>query len=59
MNKDQVKGAVKDAAGKVQEKTGEAVGNPTQELKGLVKQGEGKVQKAYGDAKEAIKGNKA
>ena len=59
MNKDQVKGAAKDAAGKAQVKTGEAVGSATQEAKGLVKQGEGKVQKAYGDVKEVIKGNKA
>ncbi|MDB5947592.1 MAG: CsbD-like protein [Ramlibacter sp.] len=59
MNKDQVKGAAKDTAGKVQEKAGEAVGSDNQQAKGLVKQGEGKVQKAYGDVKEVIKGNKA
>ncbi len=59
MNKDQVKGAVKDAAGKVQEKAGEAVGSEKQQGKGLLKQGEGKVQKAYGDVKEILKGNKA
>ena len=59
MNKDQVKGAAKDAAGKMQEKAGEAVGSDKQQAKGLVKQVEGKVQKAYGDAKEAVKGNKA
>ena len=59
MNKDQVKGAAKDAAGKMQEKAGEAVGSDKNQAKGLVKQVEGKVQKAYGDAKEAVKGNKA
>ena len=32
MNKDQAKGAAKDVAGKVQEKTGKAVGAPGQEL---------------------------
>jgi uncharacterized protein YjbJ (UPF0337 family) len=58
MNKDQIKGAVKDAAGKAQEKAGEANANGVQQTKGLVKQGEGKVQKAYGDAKEVLKGNK-
>jgi uncharacterized protein YjbJ (UPF0337 family) len=58
MNKDQVKGAVKDAAGKVQEKAGEVAGNPDQQDKGVVKQVEGKVQKAYGDVKEVLKGNK-
>lgn len=55
MNKDQVKGAVKDAAGKVQEKAGEMVGSQKHEAKGLVKQAEGKTQKAFGDTKEAIK----
>ena len=55
MNKDQVKGAVKDAAGKVQQKTGELTGNESQEAKGLAKQGEGKVQKNVGDAKEVLK----
>ena len=58
MNKDQVKGAVKDAAGKVQEKAGEVTGSTEQQGKGVVKQAEGKVQKAYGDAKEVLKGNK-
>ncbi|MFJ3056714.1 CsbD family protein [Herbaspirillum sp. NPDC087042] len=55
MNKDQIKGSVKEAAGKVQEKTGELTGNKTQQLKGAAKQVEGTVQKAYGDAKEAAR----
>lgn len=55
MNKDQVKGAVKDAAGKVQESVGNVTGNKTQEAKGVAKQVEGKTQKGYGDAKEAVK----
>ena len=55
MNKDQVKGAVKDAAGKVQRKAGEAIGSPKHEARGAAKQVEGKVQKNYGDAKEALK----
>lgn len=58
MNKDQVKGAIKDAAGKVQEKAGEAIGSTEQQDKGLVKQAEGQLQKAYGDVKEVLKGNK-
>ena len=48
MNKDQVKGAIKDAAGKVQQKTGEVIGSDAQQV-------EGKVQKNYGDAKEVLK----
>ena len=55
MNKDQVKGAIKDAAGKVQEKAGEIVGSQKQQVKGLAKQVEGTAQKKVGDVKEAIK----
>ncbi|WP_431104799.1 CsbD family protein [Roseateles noduli] len=55
MNKDQVKGAAKDIAGKVQQKTGEVVGSTEQQAKGLAKQVDGKAQKAYGDVKEAAK----
>ena len=55
MNKDQVKGAVKDVAGKVQQKTGDVIGSSEQQLKGLAKQVEGKAQKQLGDAKEAVK----
>jgi uncharacterized protein YjbJ (UPF0337 family) len=55
MNKDQVKGAAKDIAGKVQEEAGKAVGSKEQEAKGLGKQVSGKAQKKYGDAKEAVK----
>jgi uncharacterized protein YjbJ (UPF0337 family) len=55
MNKDQVKGAVKDVAGKVQEKSGKLVGSKEQQVKGLSKQISGKVQKGVGDAKQSIK----
>lgn len=55
MNTDQVKGALKEVAGKVQEKTGEVINSPEQQAKGAAKQVQGNVQKNYGDAKEAIK----
>ena len=55
MNTDQVKGALKEAAGKVQEKTGELINSPEQRAKGMAKQVEGATQKNYGDAKENIK----
>lgn len=55
MNKDQVKGSMKDAAGKVQRKVGEATGSTEQEAKGAGKQVEGKTQKAVGDTKESLK----
>ena len=54
MNKDQVKGTVKDAAGKVQEKVGQQTGDRDQEAKGSGKQVEGKVQKTVGDVKDAV-----
>jgi uncharacterized protein YjbJ (UPF0337 family) len=54
MNKDQVKGAAKDVAGKAQEKAGELTGSEKQQLKGLKKQGEGKIQQGVGDVKDAF-----
>jgi uncharacterized protein YjbJ (UPF0337 family) len=54
MNKDQIKGSVKDVAGKAQEKTGELTGNESQQIKGMKNQVEGKVQKGVGDAKESV-----
>jgi len=54
MNKDQVKGAVKDVAGKAQEKVGELTGSDKQQIKGLKNQAEGKIQKGFGDVKEAV-----
>lgn len=55
MNKDQIKGTAKDLAGKVQVKTGEAIGSKSQEAKGMAKEVEGKAQKDLGDAKETVK----
>jgi uncharacterized protein YjbJ (UPF0337 family) len=55
MNKDQVKGVIKEAVGKVQEKTGQVIGSKTQQAKGLAKEVEGKAQKAAGDVKAAVK----
>ncbi|MFT3815030.1 MAG: CsbD family protein [Acidovorax sp.] len=55
MNSDQIKGTLKEVAGKVQQKTGEVINSPEQQAKGMAKQVEGNVQKHYGDAKEAIK----
>lgn len=55
MNTDQIKGALKEAAGKVQSKTGDLIDSPEQEAKGLAKQVEGRAQKNLGDAKEVLK----
>lgn len=54
MNKDQVKGEVKDAAGKVQQKVGELTGSDKQQIKGAKNQVEGKLQKGVGNVKEAF-----
>lgn len=59
MNKDQVKGAAKDVAGKVQEEVGKLVGSKEQQIKGLSKQISGKVQKGVGDIKQAVEDFKA
>jgi uncharacterized protein YjbJ (UPF0337 family) len=55
MNSDQVKGAAKDAAGKLQSKAGKLAGSTEHQAKGMAKQAEGKAQKKAGDAKEIVK----
>ncbi len=55
MNRDQIRGTVKEAAGKVQQKAGHLFGSKKQEAKGLEKQVAGKVQKMAGDVKDAVK----
>jgi uncharacterized protein YjbJ (UPF0337 family) len=55
MNKDQIKGTAKHAAGKVQEQAGRMMGSKTQEAKGLEKQASGKVQKGMGDVTQRVK----
>jgi uncharacterized protein YjbJ (UPF0337 family) len=54
MNKDQVKGKLKEAAGEVQERTGRVVGNTEQEAKGHAREMEGKIQKKTGDVEQAV-----
>ena len=54
MNRNQVKGAAKDVAGKVQRKVGELTGNENQQAKGAAKQVEGKVQKEVGNVEQAL-----
>ena len=55
MNKDQVKGTVKEAAGKVQKTVGDVVGNPSQQAQGAIKEAQGKAQQVRGDAKQLVK----
>lgn len=54
MNKDQVKGKIKEAAGEIQEHTGKALGNKEMEAKGHAREFAGKAQKNVGDVKEAV-----
>jgi uncharacterized protein YjbJ (UPF0337 family) len=54
MNRNQVKGAAKNVAGKVQQKVGELTGNKNQQAKGAAKQVEGKVQRGAGNVEEAL-----
>jgi uncharacterized protein YjbJ (UPF0337 family) len=54
INKDQVKGTMKDLGGKVQEATGELLGDQQQQIDGLTNQVKGKAQKGLGDLKEAV-----
>jgi len=55
MNKDQVKGRIKEAKGKVKEVTGKIVGNKELEEKGQDQKNAGKVQAGIGDLKSDIK----
>jgi uncharacterized protein YjbJ (UPF0337 family) len=54
MNKDQIKGVAKIIAGKVQEQTGNLIGDPKQVVVGVAKQVAGKKQKGRGDVKQKI-----
>jgi uncharacterized protein YjbJ (UPF0337 family) len=55
MNKDQVEGKVKDAAGRIERQAGEWTGDKEKQVHGALKQVEGKVQNAWGNAKDAEK----
>lgn len=54
MNKDQMKGRVKEIKGTIKEVTGKAVGNKDLESKGDIQKTAGKVQAGYGDLKKNI-----
>jgi uncharacterized protein YjbJ (UPF0337 family) len=55
INKDQVEGRAKEAAGKIQEVAGKTVGSTTQRVKGAINKTVGAAQAAYGDAKSRAK----
>ena len=55
MNKDQIKGMTKEAAGEIEEQVGKVLGDDEMRLKGHAKEFEGKAQKKLGDLKEAAR----
>lgn len=54
MNKDQIKGWIRDAKGGLRKTAGKISGNKRQEREGTVQQSAGKVQAGYGDLKEDV-----
>lgn len=55
MNKDQVRGRVKEAEGKAKEVAGKILGNEKLEAKGKVQKIVGKAQSKFGDVKQDVK----
>jgi uncharacterized protein YjbJ (UPF0337 family) len=55
VNKDQVKGSIKKAAGKVEEEAGKLVSSAHLQFKGSMLESKGVVQKNLGDAKQSLK----
>jgi uncharacterized protein YjbJ (UPF0337 family) len=55
MDKDQVKGAINDAAGRAKRQVGEWTGNTDAQVEGAAQQIKGKVQKVVGNVKDAAR----
>jgi uncharacterized protein YjbJ (UPF0337 family) len=55
INKDQIKGRVEEVKGSVKEAAGKAVGDTTLEAKGNIQKNLGKVQAKVGDIKRDLK----
>ncbi len=52
--KDKIKGSVREAAGKVKEESGKAIGNPNLRDRGTDEKVGGKIQKKIGDIKKVF-----
>jgi uncharacterized protein YjbJ (UPF0337 family) len=52
--KDKIKGGLREAKGKVKEKSGKAIGNPNLRDRGSDEKVAGKVQKKIGDVKKVF-----
>ncbi|CDX27953.1 MULTISPECIES: CsbD family protein [unclassified Mesorhizobium] len=55
VNRDQVAGIAKQMKGSVKQAAGKATGNRRTEVEGVADKIAGKVQKAYGDVKDKVK----
>lgn len=55
VNKDQVKGLASQVKGSVKEAAGKATGNKRTQAEGTAEKAAGKVRKGYGDAKQKLK----
>ena len=55
VNRDQVAGLAKQMKGSVKQAAGKATGNRRTEVEGAADKLAGKVQKAYGDVKDKVK----
>lgn len=55
MDKDRVKGAVDDAAGRIKRQVGEWTGDTGAQVEGAAQQVKGKAEKAWGNVKDAAR----
>lgn len=55
MDKDRIKGTVKQAEGAVKEKIGKLTGDTSLEVEGKIEKVEGSIQKTFGKAKDALR----
>ena len=55
MDKDKVKGAINDAAGRAKRQAGEWTGDTNAQVEGSLQQAKGKAQKAWGNIKDAAR----
>lgn len=55
MDKDRVKGAADDAAGRIKRQAGEWTGDVNKQMEGAGQQVKGKAEKAWGNAKDAAR----
>jgi uncharacterized protein YjbJ (UPF0337 family) len=55
MNKDQFRGRIKEAKGKLKKVAGKVASNKDLERKGKIQNASGKVQAKYGDLREDVK----